>query len=130
MKMKLTSTFFFFEKEANDLDWPLNKHTILLQSVLKGKASEVYLALKPDQSSDYQIVKETILKAYELVPEAYRQKIRKFKKEADKTNVEFAREKERLFDRWCISEKIGTNFNNLKEMILLEELKKCVHPSI
>ena len=26
--------------------------------------------------------------------------------------------------------KIGTNFNNLKEMILLEEFKNCVHPSI
>ena len=86
--------------------------------------------MKPEQTSDYQTVKETILKAYELVPEAYRQKFRNFKKEADKTHVEFAREKERLFDRWCMSEKIGTNFNNLKEMILLEEFKNCVHPSI
>ena len=30
-----------------------------------------------------------------------RQKFRNFKKEADTTHVEFAREKERLFDRWC-----------------------------
>ena len=97
---------------------------------LKGKGSVVYLALKPEQTSDYQTVKETILKAYELVPEAYRQKFSNFKKEADKTHVEFAREKERLFVRWCMSEKIGTNFNNLKEMILLEEFKNCVHPSI
>ena len=73
------------------------KYTILLQSVLKGKASEVYLALKPEQTSDYQTVKETILKACELVPEAYRSKCRE--------NVEFAREKERLFDKWCTSEK-------------------------
>ena len=29
-----------------------------------------------------------------------------------------------------MSEKNGTNFNNLKEMILLEEFKSCVHPSI
>ena len=36
--------FLLFEKVANDIDWPLNKYTILLQSVLKGKASEVYLA--------------------------------------------------------------------------------------
>ena len=72
------------KKVAKDLDWPLNKYTILLQSVLKGKASEVYLAIKPEQTSDYQTVKETILKAYELVPEAYRQKFINFKKEADK----------------------------------------------
>ena len=45
--------------------------------------------------SDYQIVKETILKAYELVPEAYRQIFGNFKKETDKTCFEFriAREK-------------------------------------
>ena len=29
-----------------------------------------------------------------------------------------------------MSEKKGTNFNNLKEIILLEEIKNCVHPSI
>ena len=40
------------------------------------------------------------------------------------------REKDRLFDRWCISEKIGRNFNNLKEIILLEDFKNCVYPSI
>ena len=43
---------------------------------------------------------------------------------------ELAREKERLSDRWCISERIGTNFNNLKGVIFLEEFKNCVHPSI
>ena len=58
MKMKLKSILFFFEKVAKDLDWPVKKYTILLQSVLKGKASKVYLALKPEQSSDYQTVKE------------------------------------------------------------------------
>ena len=121
--------FFLFEKVANDLDWPLNKSTILLQSVLKGKASEVYLVLKPEQTSDYQTVTETILKAYELVPEAHRQKFRNFKKEPDKTHVEFARDKERLFDRWCMSEKNGTNFNNLKEMIFLKNSKIVfIHP--
>ena len=74
MKMKLTSIFFFLKKVAKDRDCPLNKYTILLQNVLKGKTSEVYLALKPEQTSYFQTVKETNLKAYKLVPEAYRQK--------------------------------------------------------
>ena len=29
-----------------------------------------------------------------------------------------------------MSEKIGSNLNDLKGMILLEEFKNCVHPSI
>jgi hypothetical protein len=39
----------------------------MLQSCFVGKAAEVYLALSSEQSSDYDIVKKEILKAYELV---------------------------------------------------------------
>ena len=54
---------------------------MLLQSVLTGKAQEVYSALSIDQSSNYDMVKSTILQAYEVVPEAYRQKFRDTKKQ-------------------------------------------------
>ena len=103
--------FLLFEKVAKDLNWPLDKYTILLQSALKGKASETYTALSAEQTSDYQFVKESILKAYQLIPEAYRQKFRNYKK-GDKTHVEFGREKERLLDRWCASEEIRKDMKN------------------
>ena len=122
--------FLLFEKVAKNLNWPLDKYTILLQSALKGKASETYTALSPEQTSDYQFVKESILKAYQLIPEAYRQKFRNNKKESDKTHVEFGREKERLLDRWCASEEIRKDYERLRQMILLEEFKNCVHPAI
>ena len=89
-----------------------------MHSVLKDKVSEVYLK---------QISK---LMNYVQKPTGNSRKLRNFKKEADKTHVEYATEKERLFDRWCMSEKIGTKFNSLNEMILLDEFKNCVHPSI
>ena len=41
----------------------------------------MYIALSSEQRADYDVVKQTVLKAYELVPEAYRQK---FRKEVDK----------------------------------------------
>ena len=122
--------FLLFEKVAKDLNWPLDKYTILLQSALKGKASETYTALSPEQTSDYQFVKESILKAYQLIPEAYRQKFRNYKKENDKTHVEFGREKERLLDRWCDSEEIKKDYERIRQMFLLEEFKNCVHPAI
>ena len=112
------------------MNWPLDKYTILLQSALKGKASETYTALSPEQTPDYHFVKESILKAYQLIPEAYRQKFRNYKKDSDKTHVEFGREKERLLDRWCDSEEIKKNYERLRQMFLLEEIKNCVHPAI
>ena len=38
-------------------------------------------------------------------------------------HVEFAREKENLFKRWCHSKEVGQDVEKLKQMVLLEELK-------
>ena len=65
--------FAHFEKVADSLNWPKESWVLLLQSVLVGKAQEIYGSLSVEQSSNYEHVKEAILKAYELVPEAYRQ---------------------------------------------------------
>ena len=46
--------------------------------------------LSLEQSADNDKVKKNILKAYELIPEAYRQKLRDCRKELDQTHVEFA----------------------------------------
>ena len=40
------------------------------------KAREIYTQLTVEQSSSYDTVKDFIRKAYEFVPEAYRQKFR------------------------------------------------------
>ena len=42
-----------------------------MQCVLTGKAQEVYSALTPEEGLDFDKVKSAILRAYELVPEAY-----------------------------------------------------------
>ena len=84
---KLISTFNTL-RVAQNLRWPIDQ---LLQSVLKGKAQETYTALA---ISDYNCVKNAILNAYELVPEAYHQKFRNYYKQESQTHVEFAHEKE------------------------------------
>ena len=120
----------YFKKVADSLNWPKESWVLLLQSVLVGKAQETYGSLSVEQSSNYEHVKEAILKAYELVPEAYRQKFRNYLKYDSKTHVEFAREKENLFSRWCHSKEIGQDFKKLKQMVLLEEFKDKVRPDI
>ena len=75
------------------------------------------------QSSSYETVKEKILKSYELVPQAYRQQFRNFRKKFDQTYVEFARIKEQLFDKWCSSKKVGHDFDKIRQLLLIEEFK-------
>ncbi|XP_071944871.1 uncharacterized protein [Antedon mediterranea] len=90
--------FLAFEKIANRLKWPARHWTVLLQ---------------------------TALVAYELVPEAYRQKFRNLGKPYDQTFTKFARKKQILFDRWCSSEGVKGEFGKLRELMLVEEFKSC-----
>ena len=122
--------FLHFEKVAGNLNWPKEHWTLLLQSVLIGKAREIYTQLGVEQSHHYETVKELILKGYELVPEAYRQKFRNCKKDSNQTYVEFARSKEQLFDRWCCSKKIDQNYDKLRQLMLVEEFKRCIQSDV
>ena len=78
---------------AENLKCPREHWTLLLQSIVIGKAREIYTQHLLEQSSDYDKVKELILKAYEFVPEAHRQKFRDCWKVPDQTHVEIARTK-------------------------------------
>lgn len=68
---EVDSYFNAFEKIATSLVWPKEVWSLLLQCKLAGKALEVYSTLSLEDSLKYDVFKLTILKAYELVPEAY-----------------------------------------------------------
>uniref|UniRef100_UPI003590198A uncharacterized protein n=1 Tax=Myxine glutinosa TaxID=7769 RepID=UPI003590198A len=127
---EVANFFSHFEKVAQLLNWPEESWTILVQSVLVGKAQDIYSALPIDQCADYEVLKKTIPKAYELVPEAYRQKFRNARKRESETHVEFSRMQETMFDRWCDSKGVGKDFELLRQLILVEEFQQCVHEDI
>ena len=118
--------FLHFEKVAENCKWPKESWTMLLQSVLIGKAREIFSQMSVIDSADYDLVKDAILKGYELVPEAYRQKFRAISKNISITHLEFAEQKAQLFDRWLASEKVQ-DFKTLRQLILMEEFKNCIH---
>lgn len=92
---------------------------LLLQCKIHGKAEEAIAALPVEDSLSYDLVKAAILCAYELVPEAYRQKFRSHKKATGQSYLEFAREK------WSTACK-ACDFESVRELILLEDFKKCL----
>ncbi|XP_053191142.1 piRNA biogenesis protein EXD1-like [Scomber japonicus] len=65
---------------------------MLLQCVLTGKAQEAYSALSVSESRVYDTVKAAVLKVYELVSEAYRQRFRSRKRLDNQTYTELARD--------------------------------------
>ncbi|KAI2644687.1 Transposon Tf2-9 polyprotein [Labeo rohita] len=126
---EVDSYFVAFERVAGKLRWPKDMWALLLQCSLSGKAQEVCSSLPIESSLDYDLVKSAVLRAYELVPEAYRQKFRTHSKTVNQTYVEFVREKRVLFEKWCLSSKI-TTLEDLQELILLEDFKNCIPAKI
>lgn len=116
--------FKAFERVASRLSWPTEMWTVLIQCRLVGKAIRVYNALEEAVARDYQKVKNLVLKAYDLVPEAYRLRFRNYSKHPAQSFVEFARVKEEQFDDWLKSRRVVT-FAALRELLLLEEFKKA-----
>ncbi|XP_071346525.1 uncharacterized protein [Trachinotus anak] len=122
---EVESYFSAFERIANALHWPKDVWAILLQCKLSGKAQEACSSLSLEDSLVYDKVKSAILRVYELVPEAYRQRFRSLRKTSGQTFTDFAREKELLFDRWCSACK-ADDLASVRELMLLEEFKGCV----
>ena len=126
----IDSFFASFERMARNLEWEYRYWPMVVQQKLMGRAQSVVCALSDDEANDYWSVKEAVLRAYELVPEAYRQKFRSCRRLPGQTFVEFQREKEILFDRWYRSLKIKQTYANLREVVLMEEFKKSAPPDV
>ena len=75
----------------------------MLKSRLTGKAQQAFSDLSVEEACNFKIVKASVLRAYELIPEAYRQWFRNVQKRSDQTNVEFARELRLQCQRWFVA---------------------------
>lgn len=116
--------FSLFERVAQAEGWSDSDQILLLQCVLSGKAQETYASLSNDNLT-YKSVKTAVLKAYELVPEAYRQRFRTWEKRANQSHMEFARELTTHFNRWCMASDVG-DFDSLCDLIILEQFKNSL----
>ena len=38
--------------------------------------------------------------------------------------------KQQLFDRWCCSKKIDQNYDKLRQLMLVEEFKRCIQSDV
>lgn len=117
--------FSLFERLDEARGWSESTRTLMLQCVLTSKAQEAYSCLGSSDSVKYDVVKSAVLKVYELVPEAHRQRFRSWRG-VDRSHLEFARELSIQFDRWCTAAEIKS-FDGLWDLMILEQFKNSVH---
>ena len=118
-----------FERLADAQNWPDSERILLLQCVFTGKAQKAYAALSAEQCTGYKMVKEAVLKAYELVPEEYWQRFRSWKKGGKQTHVEFTSELVTHFGCWCSASSV-VSFEELRNLVVTEQFKQSVRSFI
>ena len=123
------SFFSLFERIAESRKWPEGDQALMLQCVLTGRAQEAYSTLSAADCKVYKRVKSAMLKAYELVPEAYRQRFRGWKRGDEQSHVEFVRDLTAHFGHWCAASEVDT-FEKLCDLVILEQFKNSVPKNV
>lgn len=121
----LDTYFTLFERIADTRAWSDLDRTTLLQCVLTGRALQAFSVLSVADSRVYATVKAAVLKVYELVPEAYRQRFRYRKRLDSQTYSEFVCDLTGAFNRWCTAAEVVT-LQDLYNLMVLEQFKQSV----
>ena len=115
-----------FERLARVQKWEEDTWGIRLGTLLRGKALEVYNGLVDDEATSYEALTNALRAHFRLTPERYREKLRNSKRLEGETFQQFVVRLETFLKRWLtLSEKKET-FEDLKDLILREQLMSVV----
>lgn len=111
-----------FERYAQSQGWPEATWAISLSALLQGKALDVYARLPTDQVGEYKLVKEALLKRFELTAEDFRKKFRGSAPEAGETPSQFVVRLDHYLQRWVELSKCSRTFDGLVDLLLRQQL--------
>ncbi|XP_063612558.1 uncharacterized protein LOC134786041 [Penaeus indicus] len=124
----ITSYLIKFERIASLLNFREETYAIRLGSLLTGKAVDIYTSLPPKVTSDYQLLKKTLLRGYSKIPASYRNDFRSAKIKCGETYEQFAVRLGRLFDYWVDACNITKDYASLRDFMLLDQLMSSISP--
>ena len=78
-----------FESYAVSLEWPIDKWALNLIALLHGIALDVYNRQPVNDTSNYDSLKETLLRRFMLTEEGFREKLRTAKPERGESFGQF-----------------------------------------
>jgi hypothetical protein len=129
MEDDLEAFFCNFERKAAQCKWPPEQWTLLLSTVFTGRAAQAHAAVSEGQCTDYKIVKAAVLQAYEMVPEAYRQRFRESRRAPGQTYAMWGRDLVLNLQRWTRASKVASQ-EDLEQLVLFEAVRNAVPPEV
>lgn len=110
-----------FERFATNASWPVEEWATNLSALLEGKALEVYSRLSAEDAVKYEVLRDSLLKRFQLTEEGFRSKLRNAKMEVGETAQQFVVRLDEYIRRWMNLAKVDETFDGLKDLILREQ---------
>ncbi|KAL2103518.1 hypothetical protein ACEWY4_000386 [Coilia grayii] len=117
-----------FERLAIAFGWRRATWAVHLIPLLTGKARSAFVAMNPEDATDYDRLKEAVLKKYEINAETYRQQFRALETSSTETPQELYVRLKDLFCKWTGYEK--SSKENLMETLVLEQYLRVLYPDV
>ncbi|XP_069992741.1 uncharacterized protein [Penaeus vannamei] len=111
-----------FERFAKLHKWNKEDYHVYLGSLLRGHALKVYVSLPDDTVSNYEKLKEALLRGYSVDADMYRRKFRESKCQDRETYVQLVARMEQYLERWISLSNISKDFNSLFDFLIREQL--------
>ncbi|XP_069108215.1 uncharacterized protein, partial [Argopecten irradians] len=111
-----------FERFATTQGWDREgQWASNLSVLLKGRALDVFSRLPVDQSLDYSVLKDALLKRFETTEQGFRKKFKTGRPEAGETFVQFAVRLDSYFLRWLEMANSPKTFEGVKDLIIRDQ---------
>ena len=89
-----------FERYAEACKWDRSRYAAYLGNQLQGKALKAYVRMPLKDISDYEKLKNTLLRRFEMTEEGFRRKFHSSRMEKGETASQFMSKLTDCFDRW------------------------------
>lgn len=126
---RIDSFLHVFEAQARTLSIPENEWNTYLMPLLSGKARDVFLELSSTDLT-YAIVKEALLKRYQLTADSYRKKFHSTSMSRDEDPEAFVSRLDILFTKWIEMSKVKKDYVGLYDLLLRHRILDSAHPDL
>ena len=118
-----------FEIYAETQGWKKDRWAVYLSALLKGRALEVYSRLPVKDAQDYDVLKDALLKRFNLTEEGFKQKLKTAKPETNEAPAQFIARLESYLMRWMELANVERDFEGIRNLVIKEQYWKHVQCS-
>ncbi|XP_063586494.1 uncharacterized protein LOC134763893 [Penaeus indicus] len=111
-----------FEKLACLQGWNSQNFHVYLGSLLGGKALKIYVSLPDDVLVNYELLKDALLKGYNVDVDSYRKKFKESKVGENETYVQLMSRLIRYLDNWLTMSDVTKNYEELFDFLVRDQM--------